>query len=500
MYAYIIIGVIALLSPVIGYFLGAVRTFTCLVGAIVGVFTAPMLAEQLQSLLPKLKINDPFWQDFFGPGIAYLIILLVFFGIGFAVHIVPSNYYRMRRDEITRLRWIKVMQKSGIVVGLVTGLTVLISTSHLVSAFGYPATLFPGSSPKGFKELTETREGFEKVGLSEISGGFDSTPDQFYELLEAVSLVYNNSDPSIRYRLSAYPPFINKLNNDSFYKSIANDSGLKTIFDKKGSFTDLYANKNVQEALQNMPIYEELKNIDLEDMKKFIESGVSEKYKRERIVGRWQLDQGQTTREVLTDISKVSDSIRAVVRKAIKDVEVSFVATLDGKFTSKINIPEGKIQFYLAQQAAGNQGGVNRVRVRIPNQDNGNNDFNDSYNSQMSDAYGQGFQGGGGGGRGGNGRGNANVQNSESFNANQQAQLQAMAARMNQNKGSGPNPSTEIRKIMTALSSNTSGTWTKTTRGFSLKFKNGARLEAVVLDGDLKVLAGNKTYIFYPDL
>lgn len=511
MIAYVIVGVIAVLAPVIGYFLGAVRMFTCFVGVFVGVFTAPMISAQIKGLLPKIKITDPFWQDFFGPGISFFIVLLVFFGISFAVHMVPSNYYRMRRDEVTRLKWNKVMQKAGVVMGLVTGLAVLIATSHLVSTFGYPAKLFPGSSqPKGFSSLTETQDGFDKVGLSQISGGLNKTPDEFYDLVETVATIYNNPSPAIKKRLTAYPPFLNKLKDDSFYKSIASDSSLKDVFSKKGDFTKIYSNQNVQNALKDMPIYQELEEIDLNDMKEFLKTGKSKKYSKNKVVGRWKLDSGQTTRECLSEMGTVSKSILPVVRKAFKDVDIVMTATLDGKFTSSITIPQTQIARYLSEQASQQRDRVKRNAsdVRIIQRGNpdgdsfgggGGQDFGDSYNppprmsQDMIDDYGL---SGGAGGRGGGA-----ASNSEAFQSNQAAQQELMRQRMRNNKSSDKvDPAGEIQRILAELGRNTSGTWEKQGYKYVLKFGNGRSLDGLVVDDELKIVDNMKKYVFYPDI
>ena len=510
MLAYVIVGVIAILAPVIGYFLGAVRMFTCFIGVFVGVFTAPMISASIKGLLPKIKITDPFWQDFFGPGISFLIIMLIFLGISFAVHMIPSNFYRMRRDEVTRLKWNKVMQKSGVVMGLFTGLAVLIATSYLVSSFGYPAKLFPGSSqPKGFSELTETQDGFDKVGLGQISGGLNKTPDEFYELVETVATIYNNPSPAIKKRLTAYPPFLNKLKDDSFYKSIASDSSLKDVFSKKGDFTKIYSNENVQNALKEMPIYQELEEIDLSDMKEFLKSGKSKKYGKNKVVGRWKLDSGQTTRECLSEMDTVSKSILPVVRKAFNDVNIVMTATLDGKFTSSIIIPEAQIARYLSEQASQQRDRqkINASSLRILQGANSNGDsfggggqdFGDSYNTpprmsqDMRDSYGL---SGGAGGPGGN-----SASNSEAFQNNQAAQQRILSQRMKNNKSSAKvDPAAEIRRILAELGRNTSGTWKKEGYKYILKFGNGRSLEGLVVGDELKIVDNMKKYVFYPDI
>lgn len=497
MLAYVIVGVIAILSPVIGYFLGAVRTFTCFVGAIVGIFTAPMLSAQIKGLLPKIKITDPFWQDFFGPGIAYLIILLVFFGIGFAVHMVPANYYRTRKDEVTRLKWLKVMQKSGAVVGVVTGLVVLVATSHLVSAFAYPATLLSSSSlPKGVDKLADTYDGFQKVGLTKISAGFDGKSDDYYKLLDAIATIYHNSGNDVLHRLSAYPPFLTKLKQDPNYSAIASDSKIKEIFSKQGSFLELYANENVQAAIADFPIEEELKEIDLDDLVAFLKTGVSKKYNTNKVVGRWQLDAGQTSREMVPEMNQISRSILPVVRKAFPDVKVNFTATLDGDFSAAISIPEGKIKQYLAEQAQGNKREIRKLNRPViqtrPADDSGDSYNPEPNNRDFQNAYGTNAPGGGGGGGG--------TANQEEFQRNMDAQNRLIAQRNRQKSSNAIDPSIEIRKLMSAFARNTSGTWTKDGYKYILKFNSGQTLEALVVDNDLKIIDGSKKYIFYPNL
>lgn len=491
MISYIIVGVIAVLSPVIGYFMGAVRMITCLVGVIVAGFTAPMLAPSLQGLLPKLKITNPFWQDFFGPGIAFLIILLVFFGISFAVHMIPSNFYRNRRDEVSRLRWVRLMQRSGVLFGLMTGFAVLIATGHLVNVYGYPAELFTGSTaPKGFEELTSTRQGFEKMGVREMAGNFNGTEDEFYDLLETIATIYNNPSKDVRYRLTAYPPLIGKIDRDSFYKSIATDSELEKLFSEKGDFTKIYANQNVQKALEQMPIADELKEIDLDDLKLFLEKGVSEKYSENKVVGRWKLDAGQTSRSMLRDMNSISRAILPVVRKAFVDVQVELVATLDGRFKAELSIPSGKIKQYLEEQAKGSS--RDRIRISAPAQTNQNDSGfssqpdNSQYQRQMNDAYGTSGQG--------------FPDTSESFERSQREQAMIRAQRARANKETGPDPEEEIIKLMGEFTGNISGTWEKVGYRYRMTFDSGTTLDAVYTSGDLQVLDKEKRYIFYPDL
>lgn len=498
MISYIIVGLVTVLSPVIGFFMGAVRMVTCLVGVLVAALAAPMVAPMLEGLLPKIKITKPFWQDFFGPGIAFLLILLVFFGVSFAVHMIPSNWYRNRRDEVSRLKWVRLMQRSGVLVGVVTGFAFLLATGHLVNVFGYPTQLFSGSKGKGIQELNDTREGFETLGLRELSGNFDGTKDEFYQLVETVATIYSNPSPEVRYRLTAYPPFIGKLDSDSFYKSIASDSTLKGLFDNKGDFTEIYANQNVQEALENMPISDELKEIDLEDLQKFLVTGVSEKYSSNKVVGRWQLDAGQTSRSMLNEMNDISRSILPVVRKAFVDVQIQFVATLDGRFKSQITIPSAKIAKYLEEQAQGSS--RDRKRISLPsgalnnNSDSSFQDNSQQFNQQFRDQY------GGGPGAQGFGGNNQGFGNSEAFEQNQRQQQMILAQRARANKTAGPNPEEEIKKLVDQFAANSSGTWEKAGYKYILKFNNGKTLEAVYTDGDLQVVDGQKRFVFYPDL
>lgn len=495
MISYIVIGIVAVLSPVIGYFMGAVRMITCFAGIIVAAITAPMISPLLKDLLPKIKITSPFWQDFFGPGIAFLLVLLVFFGISFAVHYLPENYFRTRHDEVTRLKWSRLIQRSGVFVGLLTGFAFLIATGFLVNSFGYSTDLFSGASkPKGFEELSSTRDGFEKLGLREISGTFDSTRDEFYDLVETIATIYNSPSPDVRYRLTAYPPFLSKIPNDSFYRSITSDDALKGLFDKQGNFNEIYGNKNVQDALKNMPIYEELKEIDLADLKQFVKTGKSEKYSENKVVGRWKLDAGQSSRTMLREMNEISRAILPVVRKAFVDVQIQLIATLDGNFTTELSIPSEKIQQYLAEQAQGNR--RDRRTIELP-VNPGNNSQSNSFNpgpGQNNPQYSQDFQNT----YGTSGQGFNNQ--SESALRNQQEQMLALQRRQRESKSSAADPEAEIKKILGEFSKSTQGKWEKVNYKYKFSFGGGKTLEVLVLDGDLKVIDADKQFVFYPDI
>src|SRR5437868_13471670 len=107
----------------IGFFVGAVRAAFLFLGALVGALASTPFGHVLQPLLGKVGIKNPVWQAIFPAPIAFLIIMLIVFGVGFAVHQKIAKIYKFTRDEVDRIRWERMNRAAGIGLGFLTSLT-----------------------------------------------------------------------------------------------------------------------------------------------------------------------------------------------------------------------------------------------------------------------------------------------------------------------------------------------------------------------------------------
>jgi hypothetical protein len=74
------------------------------------------------------------------------------------------------------------------------------------------------------------------------------------------------------------------------YQSLGADKELQSLIKSKGSFEEIMAHATVQNVISNSDIVTKVMEIDVLDLNQYLETGVSPKFEKEKILGRWSYD------------------------------------------------------------------------------------------------------------------------------------------------------------------------------------------------------------------
>lgn len=285
------IVVIALLG-VSSYYKGAIRSMVSLIGLFVAIALALPLAPHLRPLVPKLGLVHPVWPYVVPPVIVFVVIALIFVGIGFLVHHKVAMHYKYATDDYTRVRWERLNRKLGLCVGILAGgiYTVLIGLG--VYIFGYPAVQVTNdTSPQGQRMLSQARQQLTTTGLDKSVSALDPMPDNYYLISDLVGLVYNNN--SLHERLANYPAFL-EFGERQEFKDIVTDTEIMGGLQTQAPVIPIANNPKILGLIENAEIMDKLRQIDLKDLYRYLETGNSAKFQEEPILGRWRINVADT--------------------------------------------------------------------------------------------------------------------------------------------------------------------------------------------------------------
>lgn len=479
-------AVLFLLLAGLGFLLGAIRTSVMIVGVWVGAKVAVSFGDMLMPYLPKLGIESPFWMKMTAPWVAFFVVQLAFLILGCLVHWKIAKYFRFQTDEVTQLKWARLIRYSGMAFGLVMAVGYLIVTCYFVYFAGYLTTQMSSNTPpKGFEWITTARQDLTATGMDKFIAKRDTMPADFYQAIDILALIYHN--PLLHHRLSGYPPFLSLAERREF-KAIANDSSFNEMLQTKGDFTRIYDNPKIQSLLKSSDITGELMKLNLDDLENYLKTGETEVYREERFVGRWKLDNYLTTRDLRKQLADLPASTAKLVRKALLLVDINMVNTLEGKSLIRVNIPADEITRMVeeatAKSAAANAARANAAAARSAQlaaqqqsqQSQQSQPQSNAYTSRMQETYG--------------------LQPTQP----QQNQPVAQNTRRFRSTTDQVDPAAKATEILGKLSKTVTGRWEKDRHKYAVHVKDGGdstEMEARIVEGDLILINGDMRLTFY---
>jgi hypothetical protein len=274
------------------YYKGAIRSLVSLLGLGVALMVAMPLAPYLKPLMPKIGLEHPTWGVVVPPAIVFLLVVLIFTGLGFLVHHKVAMHYKYATDDYTRLRWQRLNQRLGLCVGFVAASVYCVIIGVVVYVFGYPAVQVTGpDSPAPQRMLAKMRQEIRDFGLDKTLASMDPMSDTYYVASDIFGLLYHNS--VLQPRLYNYPAFLS-LGEQTEFAEIATDTELQNLVQTGGPAVDILKNPKIVAVIKNEGIIDQLKQVDLSDLLKYLKSGRSDKYAEEKILGRWELNPSAT--------------------------------------------------------------------------------------------------------------------------------------------------------------------------------------------------------------
>jgi hypothetical protein len=284
----IVLAIFAILG-VTGYYKGAVRSLVALVGLVVATYVALPLGPYLKPLVPKVGLVHPLWGILVPPVVVFFLVALIFIGLSFLVHHKVMMHFKYGTDDYTRVKWERLNQRLGLVVGLVGGAIYSILVGLVIYIFGYPAVQVTGDDSPGLQRfLSSARRDISTSGLDRTLAAIDPMPEDYYLASDVLGLVYQNY-AALQQRIANYPAFLPWGERQEF-KDIATDTSLLNLLQTRGPIIEVLNHPKIVALMDNAAVMEELRQLSLKDLYQYLKTSKSAKFDEEKILGWWQLD------------------------------------------------------------------------------------------------------------------------------------------------------------------------------------------------------------------
>ena len=329
--ALVLLGLLAL----IGYFQGAIRVGISLLGLFFAAALAVPLSPMIKPILPVFGMKHPIWAQILPPLVIFVLVMIIFKIVAFAVHRKVTVYYKYKTDDKTCLKWERLNQRLGMTLGFVNGAVYFVLLLIPIYVAGYlTAQVASGSEdPAGVRFINQTRAQLNDSKVDKVVAAYDPAPKNFYVAADIVGLLKNN--PLLNSRLSRYPVFLS-ISERKEFQDIANDVELNNMIQSQAKIGDILKHPKVQAIVTNAPITAEISQLlgpDLKDLHEYLLTGKSAKYDDERILGYWILNLDATVAQEKVANPKVTPyEMQRLKQTKYGPVRgVTFIATTGGK-------------------------------------------------------------------------------------------------------------------------------------------------------------------------
>ena len=354
MWIYLLIGLLFLILALEGYFKGGINGVITLLGVILAINFSDSFGGLAFGWFTEGKWPidvNPFWHRAMPILFGFISLVLIFAIAGFVVSMIVRKRLSDRWDEF-QLDNFKIMnRKLGLCIGMVTALIYSVMMLSIIYSLGnFTVPFKQDSGDEGLlAKLNQARIQLDDTPFLGIAAAYDKTPELHYEVRNLLMKIWDDRGKKLQDLLTAYPGFY-ALAEESEIKSLigsegsdssSEDSGDSYAVSDEGSGTgeslyemwksgdsltldQILSNSDVVNAINNR--YEELKAIEagskeekklldfMNDIEQFFETGQSDLYGRDRIVGRWKFAKNaslRATKENYVDVSSVEE-MRAI--------------------------------------------------------------------------------------------------------------------------------------------------------------------------------------------
>ncbi len=277
------------LTAGLGYKQGAVRAAVSFIGLIVAAFLAIPLSPLFAWVFPLVGFKNPLAPQFGGPIIAFFLVSFVFKAVAAFLHRKLEYHFRYRRDDASRAVWEVMYKRVGACVGVLNGVVYFLVFSLLVAVFGYTTLQTGGdeSDSTVLSFLSKSAKDLQDTRMDKVVAGFNPAPEKYFDAADTLGLLHHNR--SLLGRLENYPVFA-AMAEEPVYQTLGADKELETMIQNKASFSEILNKPSVQEVMTNSDVVARVMELDIKDFKHYLETGVSPKFEKEKLLGRWNYD------------------------------------------------------------------------------------------------------------------------------------------------------------------------------------------------------------------
>jgi uncharacterized membrane protein required for colicin V production len=330
----------------LGYRQGAIRVAFSLVGIVLGGLLALPLAGAIKPLLALCGVKNPLLLALIPPCIVFLVVLTIFKVAGLIVHKKAEVYYKYHSGDLRLVLWERLNHRLGLCAGLLNGTAYLVIISTAVYTLSYWTYQMASSDsdPSGVRLLNRLGKDLQSTGLTGVAKAVDRMPPAYYDTADVVGLIYHT--PLLEARLSRYPAFLS-LGERPEFQDLASDAQFTELRQKQASIMDVINYPKVQAMLKNPEVLNAISAAlipNLKDLRAYLESGKSEQFDSQKILGRWEFDVNGTVgllRKVKPNMSP-TEAARLRATLAATFMKTSFVAA-PGQQAFLKNVPHVRV-------------------------------------------------------------------------------------------------------------------------------------------------------------
>jgi hypothetical protein len=281
--------VLVVLCVVVGYRSGAIRAAFTFVGLIAAAMLALPLAPLFNWVFPLIGFKNPLTTTFGAPIIAFIIASLLFKALAAFVHRKIEYHYRYHRQDAERAVWEVMHRRVGACIGALNGAVYFVVFAIIVAVFGY-YTIQTGAAESSGRVLSffgKAAADLQETKMDKVVAPFVPVNEKYLDGADVAGMIHHNR--SLVPRLYNYPVFAAWAEEPAF-APLAADRDLQTMIRSQTPLNEILDHPPLATVISNTDISTRVMNLDFKDLKNYLETGVSEKYSEEKLLGRWGYD------------------------------------------------------------------------------------------------------------------------------------------------------------------------------------------------------------------
>ncbi len=323
-----------------GWAFGVIRATMTFLGLLVSLIVARMFAHSFESALTHVGLQNPGLLWVLAPVPPFLISLIVFKIIGFVVQQKVNHYYKYKAGDLRMGLWDRLNPRLGLCVGLANALIYMVLISLVIYVVSYPTVqLASGSGDHwSLRMLNQAGRDLQSSGLTKVVAAVDPMPENYFEAADLAGLIYHND--LLEARLGRYPAFIS-LGEESVFQQIAASKDFRELRQRQPPFTEILDNSLMQTIVNDPAMLTRIWDLltpNLQDLQMFLQTGLSDKYAGDHLVGRWDVNPPGGLSEFQAATPNATSSEMRKARLEMSEIltnTTTLVATLDNKIYLK---------------------------------------------------------------------------------------------------------------------------------------------------------------------
>jgi len=276
---------------IVGYYQGALRVAISLAGLLAAAVLASPVGALLGKILPMVGFKNPLTIAFVAPAIAFVLVAVVFKGVGAVVHKKAEAWYKYKASDTHRMLWERLNSRVGAPLGLANGIIYVFAICTFLNAYGYLSLQVATDNDSWLTRMANRLSAdVQSTGMNKAVAAFMPKSEIYYDAADVVADIYHT--PLLQNRLANYPAFLLVGEREDF-KPLS-DPGFQGEWIKGAlTFGGFVNHEKIKPLVENRDMGTNVLAMlggDLKDLKTYLQTGKSPKYDDEKILGRWAFD------------------------------------------------------------------------------------------------------------------------------------------------------------------------------------------------------------------